>query len=398
MSASTQPVTSTQDRPDFVPLEGSVNLPIYLLAALLPVRGLESLGVQINVPTNSAAAILLIGISLLIAPRWKLLIPTLTASIVGLVGWLAAVSFFLHGDLAERRLFNLLVLVLIAGVIGSGRLELRSVVRGLLFGYIATIIISVALLPESSYEGRLTGLLGDPNAAGYTVTSLGLALLQSLKPGKYRNLLLGIVAIAAVLTVSRTSMFALAVGLLWVMFSRRMRALLSLALLGAAMWLYQWSNELMDERGWFSEREGSDNLRERLLLEEQRIVDTAGWFGHGLGKNTAEVGDATLFFHNSYLSLQAEGGRVALILLIVAGIGLYAKFYTLPNSHRPVWAEAGIIAALICAFNIGFALTSVPIAVTIGLYLSYHGYARSQLEAAVAADASEIVPMAKRLR
>ncbi len=186
------------------------------------------------------------------------------------------------------------------------------------------------------------------------------------------------------LTQSRTSMFALAIATLWVLFGRRFGRILSLGALIGVVWLFQWASEYAERQGWFQERLGSDNLRDRLTESERILTDSAGWWGHGLGTALAEFEGVTLFFHNSFRALQTEGGLIALILLIIMGISLYWNFHELPATHRPVWAEAAIIAALICSINIGYSLTSVPMAMAVGMYIAYHCLAREELAAEAA--------------
>lgn len=364
----------------WIPLEGSIHLPVYLLAAFLPVRGLESLGIAMPLPTNTVAALLLLVLALVWRPRWKFDAPLLVTVTCALLLWLVAASLIVQGDIQPRRLFNLLTLALIAGVIGSGRLHMRSLTRGMVFGLLLALGVSVILLPRSSYQGRLTGLLADPNAAGYALVTLGLALAQSIRSARARWVFLTLITAGTILTLSRTSIFALVIGALWVLVGRRLNALVGALSFPGVVWLYQSSVRFMEERGLFLDREGSDALRARLLLEEQRMVDSAGWIGHGLGSNVVQVDElTTLFFHNSFLALQSEGGKIALGLVILLVVALYLKFFRLPGDLRPVWAEASLIASAICAVNIGFALTSPPFAVAVGLFLAYQGFARESL-------------------
>lgn len=364
----------------WIPLEGSIHLPVYLLAAFLPVRGLESLGIAMPLPTNTVAALLLLVLALVWRPRWKFDAPLLVTVTCALLLWLVAASLIVQGDVQPRRFFNLLSLVLIAGVIGSGRLPMRSLTRGMMMGLVIALGVSIILLPRSSYAGRLTGLLADPNAAGYTLVTLGLGLAQSVRSVKRRWMFIAVVAAGTVLTVSRTSMFALTIGLIWVLVGRRLNAVVGALGLGGVVWLYQFTTRLAERHGLFVDRAGSDALRERLLFEERRLVDSAGWVGHGLGSNVVQVDESTtLFFHNSYLALQSEGGRIALGLVILLLVALYLRYFQLPGSHRPVWSEASLVASAICAFNIGFALTSPPFAVAVGLFLAYQGFARESL-------------------
>ncbi|WP_353081900.1 hypothetical protein [Tessaracoccus lapidicaptus] len=357
---------------------GDIVIPVFLLGLLLPVRGIEFLVPAMSLPINTLACVGLVAVAVWAPSRWPAASPAVLLSATALVGWLVARTVLEQGLGELRRTVNILTLFLVAGVIASGRVHVRSLTRGIGIGLVAGLIIGVALLPRSSYVGRLTGVLGDPNAAGYVLATLGFAAAQSLTTRRTRLVLWAVVAVGIALTVSRTSMFAFAVATLWVWLAPRMRRLGSLALLGGTSALYLWLNGLAEARNWFTARDGSDTLREELAAVERRMVDQAGWWGDGLGTAVTEIRGTTLFFHNSYRAMQVEGGLIALGLLLLLLGALFWMVHQLPPQDRPVWAEGAIIAALICSFNIGFSLTSPPLAVAIGLYLAYHGAVRER--------------------
>lgn len=357
---------------------GDIVIPVFLLGLLLPVRGIEFLVPAMSLPINTLACVGLVAVAVWVPSRWPAASPAVLLSATALVGWLVARTVLEQGLGELRRTVNILTLFLVAGVIASGRVHVRSLTRGIGIGLVAGLIISVALLPRSSYVGRLTGVLGDPNAAGYVLATLGFAAAQSLTTRRTRLSLWAVVAVGIALTVSRTSMFALAVATLWVWLAPRIRRLGSLVLLGGTTALYLWLNGLAEARNWFTARDGSDTLREELAAVERRMVDQAGWWGDGLGTAVTEIRGTTLFFHNSYRAVQVEGGLIALGLLLLLLGALFWMFHQLPPQDRPVWAEGAIIAALICSLNIGFSLTSPPLAVAIGLYLAYHGAVRER--------------------
>lgn len=361
---------------------GHTVISVFLLAVIIPLRGIHHLipGFP-DLPLNTIAAIILMLLAFFMRPRWQISLPMFTLAAGALWVSLLLPSALFQDPFDLRRAGSLTALFGLAYALGSGRLHLDSIRRGVLVGLLFGVFISVIRLgnTNSSYEGRLTGVLGDPNGIGFTIVALGCIVAQQMT--SRRNLLLLWMFMAGTiwLTQSRTSMFALAIATLWAVFGRRFGRVLSLAILVGVVWGFQWASEFAERQGWFQERLGSDNLRDRLAEVEQTLTDSAGWWGHGLGTAAAEFDGIFLFFHNSYRALQTEGGLTALILLIVMGISLYWNFHELPSTHRPMWAEAAIIGALICSINIGYSLTSVPMAMTVGMYIAYHCLAREEL-------------------
>ncbi|MBB1513184.1 hypothetical protein H5399_12850 [Tessaracoccus sp. MC1627] len=360
---------------------GDIVIPVFLLGMLIPVRGVEFLIPALTLPVNTLACAALVGIGVWAGARWKAGSVLVSLAGTGLVLWLVGWTLWMHGLDELRRSLNIITLFAVAAVLGAGRLHVRSVTRGVVIGMIIALAFSAALIPGSSYEGRLTGVLGDPNAAGYVLTTLGFAVIQSLRTRRARLAFWAVVGIGVLLTVSRTTLFAYAVATLWVWFAPRINRLLSVATLGVSAALYAWMDALAEERGWFTERSGSDDLRAALALAEQQMVRDAGWLGQGLGTAEVQIRGTTLFFHNSYRAMQTEGGLIAMGLLIALIVGVFLMFHQLPAKDRPVWAEGALICGLICSFNIGFSLTSPPIAVALGLYLAYHGAARERIAA-----------------
>ena len=366
--------------------EQSLDLPTALGAVLVTARTLPGAPAwTAALPTNTLGLGFLTVFGAFRRARWPVQNPLLTFSAISLVFWLTFTTFFLN-DLSEfRRAGNITLLIIAAAFIGSGRFDLRSLQRATLAGFVLAVGYSVVLHlsnpSASGYEGRLTGILGDPNAAGYIILAIGFSLAQGMQSKRNRTLLLVFMALTIWLTVSRTSMFAGLIGLSWVLVGRKVPRFISLAGLFFVNWFYGWANEYSDKQGWFVEREGSDNLRERLLIVEQAQVAEAGWTGNGLGTAVAELENITLFFHNSYLAMQAEGGLIALYLLYAVMAGLFLMFHKLPPEHRPVWAEAALITVAITSINIGFSITSPATAVAIGFFLYHHCSRREALKA-----------------
>ena len=350
-----------------VSASGSLQPVIVVLAACLPLRP-ELRGL----PLSTMAAALLVALATTRPVSVGRRIPRLAAlAAVGVVVWVIGASA-LFGSLDVRRAGNLVVLASLAWVLGQGRLHMNSFVAGLATGWVGGIAHAVLTREESGYDGRITGYLGDPNGAGFVIVTIGCLLIAYAAPLGRRTWPIWVLTGGAVaLTLSRTSVFAFVAATLWALSGPRLGRWASVGALLAAWPVYQWLVDTARAAGFFSERAGSDYLRQRLSVVEQGMVDQAGWHGLGLGTAKAEVDGAPLWFHNSYWALWVEGGLVAFALLVLALLALFWSIHQVPAARRNAWYESAIIAALICSLNIGFSLTSVTTAVALGMYFLY---------------------------
>ena len=82
-------------------------------------------------------------------------------------------------------------------VIGSGRVDVPAALRGSVIGLIIAGIQGIATWGAGTYSGRLTGWLGDPNAAGYYVLVLGLCYL-SIEHRRRRRIVIGTILLVLV--------------------------------------------------------------------------------------------------------------------------------------------------------------------------------------------------------
>ena len=346
---------------------GQLQLLVVVLAAVLPLRPTVS-----GIPFSTVAAALLVLLAAARPPiQAKVRPQVLTAALVGVVLWLVA-SSAVFSSLEVRRTGNLLILLGLAWVLAQGRLHVPSVVAGLGLGLFVGIAHAVVTRDTSGYEGRITGYLGDPNGAGFVIVTIGCVLLAARAE---RGLRIWPVWIALsgtiLLTVSRTSLFALAAATAWALRAPRLSRIATLLAVVVAWPCYQLIVGAARDGGFFAERAGSDHLRQRLAVVERMMVEDAGWTGLGLGSAHAEVDGAPLWFHNSYRALQVEGGLPAAALLLVALVALVWGLHRVPREARNGWYEGAILAGLICSLNIGFSLTSVSMAVAVGLYLHH---------------------------
>jgi hypothetical protein len=187
-------------------------------------------------------------------------------------------------------------------------------------------------------------------------------------PGRWRNLvLIGLLA-AVVLTYSRTSLLAVLLIVVWSLVGRRLSTGLGMVLLTGMIYGIAHFPESLKSIGPFADRVGSDALRVRIVAQEEIQIMASPWLGNGPGTSKVDVLGQSFFFHNSYIALQNEGGRIAQALLLLAGFAALVGLVRLGDRQlRNVWYEAAIIAAAVCAINLGEVLLELPTALALGM-------------------------------
>ena len=215
------------------------------------------------------------------------------------------------------------------------------------------------------YPGRLTGFLADPNAGAYFIAVLGcLAIFFCDNRTKIRLVVAVPILAGLVLTYSRTGLLAgaLADSLVGGRPSPRHVVRLALPVAGFGVWAVNRIPESLTTVGPFSDRSGSDALRNRIIAQERVELADAPWFGNGPGTATVEVREQTFFFHNSYLATRQEGGWVALLLIL--GLLLFT-FLRLSRQARAgdmaaAAAQAAIVGTAVMAITLGEVLLDTP--------------------------------------
>ncbi|MCL2542006.1 MAG: hypothetical protein FWE71_06025 [Nocardioidaceae bacterium] len=306
--------------------------------------------------------------------------PTILLTLVAAVPvWMILVSPIDHVT-PYRRLLHLVLWGLIAVYIGQGRVHMQTMARGFAFGLVVSLgsgLFGVAARNEDGgigYVGRLTGFVGDPNAAGFYVLVLGLVACAYLRSRPQVVLFLITATPLLVLTWSRTSLFAAAACLVWLLIGHRVTPVLGVLILAGLVYAIAHFPPELKHLGPFNDRGGSDELRARIDAGSAQLVHTAGLTGHGPG--TSMVPDLTepgnyFFFHNSYSSVINEGGWIG--FGIVVGLLLVAMLHLtrLDLRHRNGWVEAAIISSAVVAINLGEVLLELPTAIAIGA-AAYH--------------------------
>ena len=340
----------------------------FLLMAVLPLRTVEVAGY----PVNELAMAALVGLTLLRPARGGARVP---ATVVVLLG--ALLALLLHSGLANdvdwaRRMGHVAILAGLVRAFATGRISLRSAGAGLAAGTTAVIGLAVAGIGGDTYPGRLTGYLGDPNAGAYFIVVLGvLGIFFCDDRLKVRLVVAAPLVAGLVLTYSRTGLVAGMFVLVWLLAARRLGAAGGAALTAALVWLVDNIPEDLVLYGPFSDRSGSDALRERIIAQERVELADAPWYGNGPGTATVEIRDLDFFFHNSYLATRQEGGWAALVLVLA--LMAYA-FLRLSKQSRAgdvtaAGAQAAIVGTAVMAVTIGEVLLDTPMAIAVGFAL-----------------------------
>ena len=333
----------------------------FVLFALLPMASLQASGLPVP-------ELAMIGVVLLAAlrprrvhaPIWLvLLLPALMGMMV--------LSAELNHLTPYRRLLHIGLYVALALAAAQGRFHAGAMARGLATGIVVSAAAHFAGVVEGGYEGRLTGLMADPNAAGYMVTTLGCLVMAGLSASRFRVAIGLTLVVIVILTYSRTSLLAVALISVWMLVGRRFSMGLGGLLLAAMTYAVSSIPISLQTFGPFADRSGSDALRDRILASAEVQVSQAPWYGNGPGTSRVEVQGDPFFFHNSYLSLQNEGGRIAEVLLLTAGLCTLVGLLRMRTELRNPWYEAGLIAVAVCAVNLGEVLLELPAALVMGM-------------------------------
>ncbi len=278
-----------------------------------------------------------------------------------------AITSYLHDLTPSRRLLHVLLYLVLATLLASGRIHIPSAARGLAVGLCTSIVLSIAGFGPDAYAGRLTGYLGDPNAGGYVVAVLGLVALGLGPRGRLRWLLIFLGLAAVVLTYSRTTLLAVAFAVVWLLIGRRVNVWAGALLVGSMVYVVGHIPPQLTLFGPFSDRGGSDLLRQRIIAQEHVDISHSPIIGNGAGTATVNLQGDVFFYHSSYLALQAEGGVVCLVLLVGVIVLTFLSIARMPRDMRNGWLEASLIALMVCAVNVGEILLELPSAIAIGM-------------------------------
>lgn len=321
------------------------------------------------IPLNELAALTLVGIAMtrpvsneLRTPAWLIL------GLCAMFGDLVLSDYLNHGS-GVRRLGHVAIYVGLVYVLATARVSVRSLGIGLGIGLAVVGSLGAISLGSSTYAGRLTGYFGDPNAAAYYLVVLGPVAVCQLRQPRWRYALLFFLTTVVVLTLSRTGLLAVALGAVWLLVGRRAGILAGGALIALLVWLVGRIPAEVKFFGPFSNRSGSDALRDRIIAVEEDLLAAAPWYGHGPGTATVELpGNLTFFFHNSYLAVRQEGGWPLLfaLLALLAGAIISLAGPAQRGISEAAWIQVALIAILVMALTLGEVFMELPAAIAIG--------------------------------
>ena len=340
----------------------------FVLMSVLPVRSLAVAGL----PVNEIAVALLVVLCLFRRARGGARMPVPAGLLLGGLVVLLAYSGVVNQVDWTRRVGHLAIMAGIVWAGSTGRLSLRSAGFGLAAGLVAVVGLGVAGIGGDTYSGRLTGFLSDPNAGAYFLVVLGLlAIFFCDERAKVRAAVAVPVVAGLVLTYSRTGLLAAAFAVVWITVGRRLGSAGGIAVAGTLTWVVDNIPDDLVVYGPFSNRSGSDALRERIIAQERVELAGAPWFGNGPGTARVEVQELEFFFHNSYLATRQEGGWPA--LLLVLALMAYAFVRLAPQARvgdlAAAGAQAALIATAVMAVTLGEVLLDLPMGVAVAMSL-----------------------------
>lgn len=342
----------------------------FTLMALLPLRTLEVSGY----PINEFAMAGLVGLCLLRPARGGARLPAFVVIVLGALLALLLYSGVINQVEWIRRVGHVGILAGLIWAGGTGRLSLRSVGAGLATGLTAVIALAIVGVGGNTYAGRLTGFLGDPNAGAYFIAVLGtLAVFFCDDRRRVRILVAVPMVVGLALCFSRTGLLAGAFVAVWMLLGHRLGTFGGAVMAAALVWVVDNIPQSLTTFGPFSDRSGSDDLRERIIAQEQVELAGAPWYGNGPGTATVEIRDLEFFFHNSYLAVRQEGGWGALLLVLALLVFTFVRLSDRSRAGDLVAAAAqgAIIGIGVMAITLGEVLLDTPTAVAVALALGH---------------------------
>ena len=350
---------------EFAASAGRISLIDFVVGALLVFRVAAP---GLGLPLADTAMLVLTALSVFRRPKRA----TPHMAIFALTGLLLltflVIESHAQGEPFVQRGVRIAALFLFALFIADGRIDLRSLALGLGLMMLANVPLFYLGVAPDAYGGVLSGFYTDKNLAGlsYAIFPLLFAALVR-RPGlRWTIIVLG--AGAVFLTGSRTSLAAIAAGVLWLLLARRLSLLPRIGL-GTLLYLgFDYLENNFARVGQFADRVGSDLLRERIDAASLAKVEATPWYGNGLGTAIVELEGHDWFFHNSYWALLSEGGVVLLIAML--GLVLYVLFLARQPSGTRTVARAAIegagVVVLLCSFRLGEVFFAVPAFLVLG--------------------------------
>lgn len=342
----------------------------FALMAVLPFRVVEIEGY----PVNEFAMAALVGLCLFRPSRGGATLPALVTLLLGGLLTLLVYSGVANDIVWIRRVGHVAVVGGLIWAGGTGRLSVRSVAAGLAAGLISVIALALVGIGGDTYPGRLTGFLGDPNAGAYFIVVLGLLAIFFSDDRTKVRLALAVPLIAGlILCYSRTGLLGALFAAVWLLAGRRLPVVSGAILAAGLVWVANNIPEDLTTVGPFSDRSGSDALRDRIIAQERVQLADAPWFGHGPGTATVNIRGQDFFFHNSYLATRQEGGWGALLLVLAVLVVVFLRLgqQTRERDLTAAATQAAVIGTAVMAITLGEVLLDTPMGIAVGLALGH---------------------------
>lgn len=338
-----------------------------LLFAIFVSEGVPLPVIPSIIPAPEFAMIILIGLGLFRVPRIRnirlggfalgltlLLVYLLVESEVNEVSW-------------SRRLIRIALLGIFVWMIATGRVDIRSGLIGLVIAMGINIPLYYTGIAPDYYPGFLTGFLGDKNVAGLYYSLIPILALTVARRRWHKFLLIVFAVGATFLTGSRTSLGAIACALIWLAIAGRLGPILRVLLAVGLINFLNFVEERFSQAWIFADRTGTDALRARIDAATIEKVNSAPWYGNGLGTAYVDLEDRSFFFHNAYLGLIGEGGWIFLAMVLFAFIWMgLSPLRSAKRTRYVVVLEASVIVLLTCATRLGEVFITVPAAIVLG--------------------------------
>lgn len=284
-----------------------------------------------------------------------------------------------------RRIIRIAAVLALVIMLAEGRLHLPSILKGLMLALFVNAAAFYAGITPDAYGGALTGWLGDKNKAGLTYAAVGVLVLSQAR-SRWGQAFLVLTSLGFIwLSGSRTSITAYAFGVLWLALVATRPAWVRWLAAGGIVLTLPWIEENFAQAGDFANRWGSDLLRGRIDAAVADKLAVTPPQGLGLGEAYVVIDQRTWYFHNSFDTLQVEGGWLWLvgIVAITVFFGL-RPFSATDRGLQSRYAQAATVVVLICAWKLGEVMLTNVWGLALGIALNQVLREKSDLPAGAA--------------
>lgn len=274
--------------------------------------------------------------------------------IISIGSFLYALLFDLNSNsiykVFRELIFSVLIIFLITGFF-SKHSRLLYAQKCLIFGVLFSVLMNVAgflgIFSISKTLGRASGFYMNPNTSGITLC-LGMVLVTSKVPARWRTLFIFIVGIGVLLTFSKTAVFFYIIFLFYHLFFQKdmpkyMKVISCLAILAVAVYFHKKIVNLFNESASLNENvmtrlsvitnplqhesNITGNVRVEIAKRSLHKYFNRPFIGYGLGADhSIELSQGWQGgTHNQYLAFLLDYGLLGAFLLFYYFIRLKNK-------------------------------------------------------------------------